>query len=131
MELFFSLTVAMKWSIAKFVSYFACGYIEVSNTTHFHLLQPMFYKILNEKPCVGKFCCKHFNFLFYPKKRSTSMGHPQEYIVLPGVDMMLDLSCGFTIFLTTFSAQAFRTCHKHNRIWTSTQTFLLWNKNRK
>jgi hypothetical protein len=44
---------------------------------------------------------------------------------------MLDLSCGFMIFLTTFSAQAFRTCHKHNRIWTSGQTFLLRNKNRK
>jgi hypothetical protein len=38
---------------------------------------------------------------------STSMGHPKKYIILPNVDRTLDLFCGFTIFLITFSTRVF------------------------
>jgi hypothetical protein len=60
-----------------------------------------------KNPALGKFIAIISISCYIKKIRSTSMGHPQEYIILPSVHKMLDLSCGFTIFLTTFSAQAF------------------------
>jgi hypothetical protein len=53
---------------------------------------------------LGKFVASISISYSTQKIRSTSMGHPREYIILPSVDRMLDLFCGFTIFLTTFLA---------------------------
>jgi hypothetical protein len=60
-----------------------------------------------KSPTLGKFVASISISCSTEKIRSTSMGHLQEYIILPSADKMLDLSCGFTIFLTTFSVQAF------------------------
>jgi hypothetical protein len=60
-----------------------------------------------KSPTLGKFVASISISCFSQKLRSALMGHPQEHIILPSADRTLDVSCGFTIFLTTFSTHSF------------------------
>jgi len=129
----YEICLRLLWndSTIKFVSCLACDILRFP--TH-HILafcnqSSLKYRMKN--PSLGKFVVSISISCSTQKIRSTSMGHPQEYIILPSANRMFDLSCGFIIFLMTFLAQAFRTCHTHNRTHASSQTFLCWNNHRK
>jgi hypothetical protein len=56
-----------------------------------------------KRPALGKFVTSILIFCYAQKLKLASIGHPQEYIILPNVEWTLNLSCGFTIILTSFS----------------------------
>ncbi len=110
-------------STVEFVSYFACGILQFPTHHIFAFCNQCYLRYWMKSPTLRKFVESVSISCSAQKLRPTSMGHPQECIILPSIDRTLDISCGFTISLTTFSTHSFQTCHKHNKTRTSNQTF--------